>query len=287
VSRVVDGKYRLDRLLGKGGMGAVYEARDLRLGRAVAVKCLLGRQFGQQGALRRFRREARAAARLNHRNVVAVYDYGVLEGEGAYLVMELVRGVTLRAELQRSGSLTAARTADWFEPLLDGVAAAHAEGMVHRDLKPENVIGTDGDALEVRILDLGLVKLDPGESLSTDPLTAEGAVMGTLAYMAPEQLLGGDVDHRADVFAVGLMLVEALTGGYPFRDLDGRRSRGLRSGSCRVSGVGSEASALAALLNRCLEVEPQVRPGSAAALKRELAPLLRAGVPLELAVEAS
>jgi serine/threonine protein kinase len=118
-------------------MGAVYEARDLRLEREVAVKILLGRSFGQPAALRRFRREAQAAARLNHPNIVAVYDVGSLEGEGAFLVMERVHGVTLRAELERQNLMMPAVAAEWFEPLLNGLQAAHTAGIVHRDLKPE------------------------------------------------------------------------------------------------------------------------------------------------------
>ena len=115
VVRTIDGKYRLDQLIGKGGMGAVYEARDLRLERSVAVKVMVGRAFGDESALRRFRREARAAARLNHPNIVSVYDFGGLDGGDAYLVMERIHGVTLRAELGRLGVLPPPLAAEWFE----------------------------------------------------------------------------------------------------------------------------------------------------------------------------
>jgi serine/threonine protein kinase len=214
VSRTLDGKYRLVRLIGKGGMGAVYEARDLRLNRVVAVKILLGRAFGQRTALRRFQREARAAARLSHPNIVSVYDFGELHGEGAFLVMERVEGVTMRTALQRAGSFPPAEAADWFDQLLAGIAAAHAAGIVHRDLKPENVIGlrAGAAAVSVKILDFGLARMPAADDLTSESLTLQGSIMGTLGYMAPEQLLGGDVDDRVDLFAAGVMLAEALTG---------------------------------------------------------------------------
>ena len=138
----MDDKYRLERAIGTGGMGAVYEATDLRLGRSVALKILLARNFGNPGALRRFEREAQAAARLRHPHIVTVHDYGTLGNEGAYLVMELLAGTTLRSEFDRVGSLHPPLAAEWFDQVLDGVAAAHAAGVIHRDLKPDNVIVT-------------------------------------------------------------------------------------------------------------------------------------------------
>ncbi|MBI3424995.1 MAG: protein kinase [Acidobacteria bacterium] len=139
VERTLDGKYRLEQLLGKGGMGAVYRATDLRLQRQVALKILTAGAFGEAAALRRFEREARAVAQLNHPHIVAVYDYGNVGGS-AYLVMECLRGVTLRVELKRRGKLEPQTAAQWFEQILAGVQAAHAAGIVHRDLKPENVL---------------------------------------------------------------------------------------------------------------------------------------------------
>ncbi|HEY3136061.1 MAG TPA: protein kinase, partial [Blastocatellia bacterium] len=140
VERTIDNKYRLEQLIGRGGMGAVYEASDLRLNRRVAIKIMLGNMFGDPTALRRFEREAQASARLNHPNIIAVYDYGGIRTDGAYLVMELVRGTTLRSELQRVGRLDPKIAAAWFAQLLEGVKAAHQAGVIHRDLKPENVL---------------------------------------------------------------------------------------------------------------------------------------------------
>ena len=278
VARTIDGKYRLDRLLGKGGMGAVYEARDLRLERSVAVKIMLSRAFGEQAALRRFRREARAAAHLDHPNVVAVHDFGPLEGEGAYLVMELVRGQTLRGELERVTHMPPATATEWFGPMLDGAAAAHAHGIVHRDLKPENIIGRrdDAGALAVKILDLGLVKFRSGEGGETGSMTADGLVMGTPAYMSPEQIMGREVDQRTDIFAIAVMLAEALTGQRPFAgdrlpDLLAQRHQ-----AYRLPGSSPPARAVGDLLQRCLAADPGDRPASAAALRAELVPLLNA-----------
>ena len=289
VARTIDSKYRLDRLVGKGGMGAVYEARDLRLDRSVAVKIMLSRAFGEQAALRRFRREARAAAQLDCPNVVRVFDFGPLEGEGAYLVMEMLRGRTLRAELDRLTRMPPETAAEWFGPLLDGTAAAHAHGIIHRDLKPENVIGRrdDSGSLAVKILDLGLVKFRASEPLATGPMTADGLVMGTPAYMSPEQLLGREVDQRTDIFALAVMLIESLTGRRPFQgDTLADLLFAQQQASYRLPGSSTEARALGDLLQQCLAVNPRDRVSSAATLSDALLPLLRACPPQDFSIKA-
>jgi hypothetical protein len=277
VSRTIDGKYRLDQLIGKGGMGAVYEARDLRLDRTVAVKIMLGRAFGQQAALRRFRREARAAAHLNHPNIVAVYDFGSLEGEGAYLVMERVHGVTLRAAIEDQRPMPPKIAAEWFEQILDGIATAHAQGIVHRDLKPDNVMGSrdESGALAVKILDLGLAKFQTETRVSLT-VTAQGVVMGTLGYMSPEQLLGNGVDHRTDLFAIAVMLVESLTGERPFRgETYAEFLRDVQQATYRLPHSPALPLALRELLRRCLAAGVDDRFPSAGALRDELIPMLR------------
>jgi len=278
LSRILEKRYRLDQLIGRGGMGAVYEARDLQLDRAVAVKILLGRDFGDPKALHRFHREARAAARLNHPNIVSVYDFGPVEGEGAYLVMERIYGITLRAVLKRDRILAPAQAADLFAQLLDGIAAAHAEGVVHRDLKPGNIIAQQigSPAFMVKILDFGLAKLDSADRLASESVTVPGTIMGTLGYMSPEQLLGGEVDQRADLFAIGVMLVEVLTGRRPFQgDNYGELSRALLHDAYHLPHSTPEAVILDALLQRCLAKEARDRIRSAAELRRELIPALR------------
>jgi hypothetical protein len=271
IARTLEGRYRLDRVLGKGGMGAVYEAQDLRLERIVAVKVMLSRAFGQPAALRRFRREARAAARVSHPNIVTVYDVGALEAEGAYIVMERVRGETLRAALERERVLSPAVAAQWFGPLLDGIDAAHARGIVHRDLKPENVMGErqESGALAVKILDLGLVKLRADGAEQSVSMTQDGVIMGTPDYMSPEQLLGREVDQRADLFAIGVMLLEALTGRKTLLgEADARRSPPEAIDAKPLSGD------LDGLVRQCLAVDASDRPESAAVLRDRLLPLL-------------
>ena len=277
IERTIDGKYRLDRLIGSGGMGAVYEAADLRLARSVAVKVMRGRSFGDRQALRRFEREAQACARLTHPNIVTVFDFGAVGADGAYLVMELVRGRTLRCELDRRGHLPAAVAAIWFEQLCEGVAAAHQQEVVHRDLKPENVLiaATPAGGDTVKVLDFGLAKLRTASD-QTESFTSPGVVMGTAGYMAPEQLTGAGVDHRADVFAIGVMAVEVIVGRRPFR---GQSYHELLASIARdpvfLGGEAPELRRLETILRRATARDPATRHPSIAALASDLIPALR------------
>jgi eukaryotic-like serine/threonine-protein kinase len=282
VERTIDGRYRLDRLIGRGGMGAVFEASDLRLGRRVAVKILGGHLFGDSRALRRFEREAQAAARLNHPHIIAVYDYGALETEGAYLVMELVEGETLGALLKRVGKLDPKQTAELFDQVLEGVAAAHAAGVVHRDLKPDNLLLTHlrEGATQVKILDFGLAKLAHPErseaSWISESVTMPGTVMGTFGYMSPEQLMGETADERSDIFAVGVMMSEALTGQPPF---GGRTYQELLAsvlqGGFHLPHDTEVARRLDVVLQRCLAKDRKLRYVSAEEMRRELIQAMR------------
>ncbi len=279
ISRTVDGKYRLDQLIGKGGMGAVYEALDLRLDRVVAVKIMVGKSFGERRALQRFEREARATARLSHPNIVRVHDFGVLASGGAYLVMERIYGRTLREEMERDGPLPPAAVADWASQILEGIAAAHEQGVIHRDLKPENVLGcrTSG-ALLVRILDFGLAKLRLADAPAADgpSLTEAGVVIGTFGYMAPEQLLRREVDQRTDIFAIGVMLAEMLTGRRPFQgETHGEVLQAVLHDSYSLprdlpglTSAGAEAVGQA--VERCLAKNIDDRYDSASELRRQL-----------------
>jgi hypothetical protein len=276
VERVVDGKYRLERLLGRGGMGAVYEGVDVRLNRRVAIKVLIGRMFGDRAALRRFEREAQASARLNHPNVITVYDYGAIGADGAFLVMELLHGRTLRSELQRAGAIPPHVTARWFDQVFEAIKAAHMAGVVHRDLKPENVMvatGPDGADL-VKVLDFGLAKvhLEGGDPNS---LTVPGTIMGTFGYMPPEQLAGADVDHRCDVFALGVMVAEALTGRKPFagRSL-GELTAAISRETFTISADGVEVRALERLLRRAMAPDRADRFASVAEMQDALIPAI-------------
>jgi hypothetical protein len=286
VERTIENKYRLEQMIGRGGMGAVYEATDLRLNRRVAIKIMLGNMFGDRVALRRFEREAQASARLNHPNIISVYDYGAIRTDGAYLVMEMVRGSTLRSELQRVGRLDPKTAAAWFTQLLEGVKAAHQAGVIHRDLKPENVlISSDAPTREksreesseqIKVLDFGLAKILQVEPANPQSLTTPGTIMGTFAYMSPEQVTGEAVDERSDIFSLGVMVVEALTGHRPFA---GRTSAELitaiLSAPFHLPGEASEVQQLDEVLQRCLAKDWGQRFASVAAMQQELIPAIQ------------
>jgi Tol biopolymer transport system component len=210
------GDYEVYSLLASGGMGEVYRARDHRLGRDVAIKVLPGFFSSDPSRLRRFEQEARAAAALNHPNILAVFQMDTYEG-APYLVSELLDGMTLREHLRR-GPLSTRKAIDYAAQIARGLAAAHDRGIVHRDLKPENLFVTkDG---HIKILDFGLAKLTephPLDSTRTrDQNTEPGMVMGTVGYMAPEQVRGEGTDHRTDIFAFGAILYEMLSGWRAF-----------------------------------------------------------------------
>ncbi|HSE63164.1 MAG TPA: protein kinase [Thermoanaerobaculia bacterium] len=214
------GPYEVLGPLGAGGMGEVYRANDTRLKREVAVKILPASFSADGDRLRRFELEAETAGRLNHPNILAIYDIGTHDG-APYVVSELLEGQTLRDRLSE-GTLTPRRAIDFARQLAAGLAAAHEKGIVHRDLKPENVFVTSDE--RIKILDFGLAKLTQPDlpavgqtSLPTSPGTEPGVVLGTVGYMSPEQVRGAPVDHRADVFSFGAILYEMLTGARAFR----------------------------------------------------------------------
>ena len=278
VERTIDGKYRLDHLIGRGGMGAVYEAADLRLGRSVAVKIMLGRAFGNRQALRRFEREAQACARLTHPNIITVFDFGGIGADGAFLVMELVQGRTLRTELNRRGQLSPAVTAVWFEQICAAAAAAHHRRIVHRDLKPENVLiaSTATGSEIVKVLDFGVAKMRTATD-ETDDLTNTGVVLGTAGYIAPEQLSGGEVDHRADVFAIGVMTAEAIVGRRPFPGRTyAEQLTSIVNDRVELGGNGVERRRLELVLRRATASDPAARYASIGAFAGDLIPALHA-----------
>ena len=225
VPRTVDNKYRIEQLLGRGGMGAVYRARDMRLDRLVALKVVRAELLGDPEARRRFRREAQIVARLQHPSIVAVFDYGTFADGGAYLVMELVRGEDLRHVLQREGRLAVEESMSILSAVCSAIGAAHREGVLHRDLKPENILLPSGGG-PPKVLDFGVAKIvgderrddrtddAPGEVRTA--LTAAGMIVGTPAYMAPEQFHAVPADARTDVFSLGVVAYEMLSGELPF-----------------------------------------------------------------------
>jgi serine/threonine protein kinase len=216
-SRLIAEKYRLDRLLGRGGMGAVYEGTHVDLERPVAIKLLLPDFTADMEALERFRREARAAARLNHPNVADTYDYGSLPEGGAYIIMELIAGETLRERMDAVGKLPFLEAIQIARQVTSGVEAAHRHDITHRDLKPSNIILTrdhDGQML-AKVVDFSVAKLKEGTTSGT-ALTATGSLIGTPRYMAPEQCADNKTDSRSDIYSLGIILYEMLAGRAPF-----------------------------------------------------------------------
>ncbi|MFY9554071.1 MAG: protein kinase [Blastocatellia bacterium] len=276
VERTIDGKYRLERLIGTGGMGAVYQATDLRLDRNVAIKIMLGSIFGDPVALRRFEREARTSARLNHSGIVAIYDYGSIGTEGAYLVMELVAGTTLRSELNRIGQIDVATAAEYFDQILEALKVAHNAGIIHRDLKPENIlISKEQNKQHIRILDFGLAKVKQVDATNST-LTVRGSIVGTFGYMSPEQLTGEETDERSDIFSIGVMVVEALTGRRPFSGrVYAELLTAMLHGSYHLGGDSPQIKRLDDVLQRCLAKDPAERFESVAEMQEELIPAIR------------
>jgi serine/threonine protein kinase len=208
------GPYRIAGVIGEGGMGVVYRAKDTRLGRDVAVKVLTNVATSDQEQLQRFEQEARTAGMLNHPNLLTIYDVGH-DGGGPYIVSELLQGETLRDRLAR-GPLPPRRAVDAALQVAQGLAAAHEKGIVHRDLKPENIFLTrDGRA---KILDFGIAKLtgNSAEGAFKGAGTEPGMVLGTVGYMSPEQVRGDPIDTRSDIFSFGVILYEMLAGHVPF-----------------------------------------------------------------------
>src|SRR5438132_1670596 len=267
--------------LGAGAMGEVYRARDNSLGREVALKLLPEQLASDPDRLRRFEQEARAAAALNHPNIVAVYRFGTRNGNTPYLVTELLQGQTLRERLKQ-GTIPVRKTVDYAVQIARGLAAAHAQGIVHRDLKPENIFLTR-DGL-VKILDFGLAKLrapEPSEMHSTIAIagsTEPGMVLGTVGYMSPEQVRGLVADHRSDIFSLGTILYEMLSGSRAFQ---GATSADTMSAILREepaelsSSVRNLSPALARIVHRCLEKDPAERFQSARDLAFNLELLTR------------
>ncbi len=255
------GDYEVVTLLGSGGMGEVYRASDARLRRDVAIKVLPTTLSHDPDRLRRFEQEARAAAALNHPNILAVFQLGNYEG-APYLVSELLEGSTLREQLLR-GPVAVRKAIDYSVQMARGLAAAHEKGIVHRDLKPENLFITkDG---RVKILDFGLakLKLSPDEnSASTLGETEPGMVMGTVGYMSPEQVRGNAADHRTDIFALGAVLYEMLTGKRAFQKPTSAETMAaiLNEESRAISQISpSTPVALQRIVHRCLEKNPEQR----------------------------
>jgi eukaryotic-like serine/threonine-protein kinase len=220
--RLLSGRYRLEATLGHGGMGVVYRGVDLMMKRAIAVKLIRavdGVELDDEIA-GRFLREAKNTARLQHEHIVEVFDLGRTDEGGMYFVMELLEGESLSSRIRREGKLSPQSTVHIGRQICEALAVAHLAGVVHRDLKPANVmlLSRAGDPDFVKVLDFGVAKSYGGDSHNETQLTATGMLVGTVDYMAPEQIMGKLVDGRTDVYALGVVLYKMLSGKAPFKD---------------------------------------------------------------------
>ena len=221
IGQVVDGRYRIRKVLGRGGMGVVYEAEAIRLGkRLCAIKVLLPEFTRNETVVARFKREAEVAARVKHPNVVEILDTGQTDGGLGYIAMELLVGEGLDRMLERDGPLPWPRAQKILRQICRALAVAHGQGVIHRDVKPENCFRctVDGDDDFIKVLDFGIAKLADSELDSeAHRLTATNTIVGTNAYLSYEQICGDTIDHRVDIWAAGVLLHELLTGVLPFR----------------------------------------------------------------------
>ena len=267
---IIDGKYRIDAMVGRGGMGAVFRARDVRLERDVAIKVIRADMVSDPESRARFRREAQIVARLQHPAIVTVFDYGNLADGAAFIVMEFVNGEDLRSVLKREHTIEQARAVDLIGGVALGVEAAHQSGVLHRDLKPENIL-LPAKGSGPKVLDFGVAKITDHRVGDAAGMMTHGAtIIGTPAYMAPEQLRGEPLDQRADVYSLAVVTFEALTGVLPFGagtffDVGARQVHGPA-----LADLGRMPAPLAAVISRALSLERDLRPATARALAEEL-----------------
>jgi len=280
VGRVIDDRYRIEGMLGEGGMGAVFEAEHLKLMKRVALKVIHPQFAGDGEVAKRFVREAMASAQMEHPHVASATDYGTLDEGGAYLVMQLIRGESLRDVLAARGPLGWVGACEVGAQVADALADAHKRSIVHRDLKPDNVMlepRDDGSRL-VKVLDFGIARVaDEKLTQSGQALTRVGTVIGTPGYMAPEQALGEPVDYRVDLYALGLLLYEMIVGKRLFEidDLTAIVTRQLTEDCPRVSDeVADVPPELDELIARLLQKDREARPGSAGEVREALRSLV-------------
>ena len=282
VGLILDSKYKLLASLGQGGMGSVFRAERLHIGDEVAVKLLHRDLVREPKALERFRREARTAAMIRHPNVVSIHDFNDGSGETteAYIVMELVQGISLGDLLRREGRLSPQRAVRLMHDICAGVGVAHRQGLLHRDLKPDNVIVVppthEGDEETAKVVDFGLAKVRDVAGVTA--LTHTGAVIGTLYYMSPEQCGGEELDARADVYSLGALFYEMLIGKPPFRanNLAGLIAKHLHDPPPAFPPDLQISPALEAVCRRALAKDRNQRQRDAITLGRELQEALTA-----------
>lgn len=272
IGRVLDGRYRLDSLIGEGGMGDVYRATHVHIDTEFAVKLLKPEFVANQTAIKRFRLEAKAAGRINHPNAIKVTDFGVTPENIVYLVMEVINGYSLRSLMGSVGGLDYIRTVNIVRQICGAVDAAHRSGVIHRDIKPDNIlIEIVNNTERVKVLDFGIAKLR--ETKADAYLTQAGTIIGTPQYMSPEQCQGKQIDTSSDIYSIGIILYEMLTGHVPF-DADSTMQvvyKQLHEPPPPINEVAPHLpEALVHVVMRALEKDPANRQSSAIELSEEL-----------------
>src|SRR5580765_1540041 len=280
---ILDGRYQLEKRLGQGGMGVVFKARHIFLKTAHASKIILPDLVGNDPNLvTRFRQEALAAAAIRHQNIIAVTDFGVVRGTMPFLVMEYVNGQSLQDILAEEKVMAPARALEFASAIGAGVAAAHRQNIVHRDLKPLNIMTQKGQSISegLKIFDFGLAKIKSGELLGSFVQAKTSGLMGSPFYMAPEQWSDDEPDARADVYSLGIILYQMLTGDVPFKgsSIPSIMKKHLTLPPPSFKSVGVEVSPqLEAVVRHALEKETVARTPSVEAFVKELREAAAAG----------
>lgn len=223
IGMLIQDRYRIESLVAKGSMGVIYKASQEAIGRVVAIKVMHGYLVNDDESMKRYHKEAKAASRLNHPNITTVYDFGVLASGQPYIVMDLLSGKALADILQQRGQLTIGQTLMVFNQVCQALTEAHARGVVHRDIKPENIVIDelpDGKNIHVKVVDFGIATFAAEGEDTIGKITKTGTVCGSPFYMSPEQCDAGKVDQRSDLYSLGIVLFECLTGKVPFDSKD-------------------------------------------------------------------
>ncbi|MCS6856693.1 MAG: serine/threonine protein kinase [Sandaracinaceae bacterium] len=284
MGQVIAGRYRIESVLGRGGMGVVYRVEHVHIRKAMALKLLHGEFARDRNAIRRFRREAEVISKLNHPHIVQIFDFGSERG-WSYLVMELLLGTDLASVIDRLGALPIERTLRIGIQICDAVHHAHEKGIVHRDIKPENIFvlekGEQGEAIDfIKVLDFGLAKIREDSVQPNLTVTQKEAIFGTPHYMAPEQIKGESSDPRIDIYAMGCLLYKAVVGippfigKTPFEILTKHLTQEPIPPSLRTPQKGAIPPELDRIILRALAKSPSDRPPSMAALRKELEEVL-------------
>ncbi|HEV3510850.1 MAG TPA: serine/threonine-protein kinase, partial [Candidatus Sulfotelmatobacter sp.] len=265
IGAVLGGRYEILRLLGEGGMGAVYKARDRELDRPVALKTIRPVLAAGSSMLARFKQELLLSRQVTHKNVIRIYDLGEADGV-KFITMEFVEGRDLRSILHEREKLSAQESVEIVRQVCEALGAAHSVGVIHRDLKPQNIMQENGG--RILVMDFGLAR-----TMAGDGMTQTGALVGTLEYMSPEQALGKQLDQRSDLFSVGLILYELLTGKMPFQAESALASlvKRTQERAVPVSDLDQTIPGrLSAVVSKCLESDPAMRYQTATEMLRDL-----------------